>query len=471
MKKTPASQQVREHLSVEIKRLEKRLVPGEVVTPISNISTEQQLRERENVFTPLIGDDKDNEESIDEQISRQKVLLSMLRMQIRRNATSSDGRTFKTILGPLCTRSCPTIHEEFLKAERCPDGIDNSLAHKALYRGYLDAQSHPWLSSMLIREGSFSSSPAQLLKRWGGNCALSEMQSRGVLQREIIDCRPLRRVAGIEYDARILSSFANNPNRAHLLVFGSTHVSIGFNDLGYLLSAKFQESTDFPQRKGCFRFVGYEMSEFSVAKFSVIAHMMRDSDAPLLHLVQVWYSSTWSQGALESFRRSVSSVLNSSPDPLSDSERKIHSYLKNWMTVEPVSAASARQRWLDKILRNSSGNHIFDTCSFRHKQDRLALSKHFLTGELIPSEKDMRMHVVELSESEDSNSLARGNELSLNSADSSGTCEGLTKVSLASKEGENQTDPSIDETAKKATKKQPARSKGHRQTLKKRDAP
>lgn len=391
---TTESRQVSEILSIEIDKLGKQLVARTTVTPISNVSTEQQLRERDADLKPAAGpscqgEEVSNEESIDEYISRVEQAMMMREGMIAANPRASNGRTPKSIFGPLCTRRCPKIHVEFPKAEGWPGGIDSVLAYKILYKGYLDAQLQPWFIAMLLREGAFPFTSSQLFKRWGGDAALLEMAQRDqVWPGDIIDCRPRRLEIGIKYDNRIRSNFVNTPSRTQKLYFGGTHVSVGFNDLGCLLSAEFEEPQEIEKHKEPLRFIGFERSEFSIAKFSVILNMIKDSSIPLGHVIQVWYSSTWSRNAFQSFLSSVASVLNSTPEPKSDSEHKVDSYLKNWMAFEPVSATVARQKWFHMKMRNSPGRDISDACSFRHEKDRLALCKYFLTGELVFPERN-----------------------------------------------------------------------------------
>ena len=60
----------------------------------------------------------------------------------------------------------------------------------------------------------------------------------------------------------------------HTLRFGSTHVAVGFVDLGLLLDSKYLKRTDDTHKSECLLFRGFEANTFSVAKSLVLWDMI-----------------------------------------------------------------------------------------------------------------------------------------------------------------------------------------------------
>lgn len=236
-------------------------------------------------------------------------------------------------------RPPPEIHTEFKKLREWPDGIDATFASKVLYRAYLDASVNPWLNAHGMRDGTFFESLKfdDRMKRWHGIGAMEILRARGSMKcGDIVDGREAHNSFEPTYHARMRTSFANNPNRAEYYYFGTTHVAMGFNDFSSLLAATLSDKLhhDVP-----LNWVGFDMSEFAVAKGKVVAHMLGSSNVAISSVMEVWLSSTWSETTLKNFRESVNVVV----DSLGPNENpKVLSYLTHWAAVEPVSAARAR---------------------------------------------------------------------------------------------------------------------------------
>ena len=111
----------------------------------------------------------------------------------------------------------------------------------------------------------------------------------------------------IEYDPTILHSFSNEINKSEILTPGTTHVAIGFTDLGIFHTAKFNAELT-PEKS--LKWFGYEASAYCCAKTAIITTMMM-MNAPSDHVLQVWYSATWSKETLKSFKSAIEMLLNS----------------------------------------------------------------------------------------------------------------------------------------------------------------
>lgn len=61
----------------------------------------------------------------------------------------------------------------------------------------------------------------------------------------------------------------------NLEMLGTTHVAVGFNDLGMLLTCDLREAPHEQPSQKALRFVGLDGSAFSVAKSLVVAEMLQ----------------------------------------------------------------------------------------------------------------------------------------------------------------------------------------------------
>lgn len=73
-------------------------------------------------------------------------------------------------------------------------------------------------------------------------------------------------------------------------------MAIGFTDFSGLLTASFSDES---KSIAPLRWVGFDMSEFTVAKCKVVAHMLGSWTVPISSMMEVWLSSTWSEMTLK----------------------------------------------------------------------------------------------------------------------------------------------------------------------------
>ncbi|KAG3074965.1 hypothetical protein PI125_g21843 [Phytophthora idaei] len=215
-----------------------------------------------------------------------------------------------------------------------------------------------------------------MVKRWHGTGAFEVLTSKGRFLQygDIIDGRTSQNDALPAYDARIRSNFVNNPNRAEVYFFGTTHVAIGFSDLSSLLSATIQDKTS--NSVGPLRFVGIEMSEVCSRQ---VSQMLGSSDVSISSVMEVWLSSTWSETTLADFRESFDTILTSLQGR--NENLKVVSYLKHWALAETISAAKARSEFFLNLERYNVKS-LMAPASFRREIDRLDLLQYMLTGEV-----------------------------------------------------------------------------------------
>ena len=89
---------------------------------------------------------------------------------------------------------------------------------------------------------------------------------------------------------QLCHSFSNTECREEMLTAGTTHVAIGFVDLGTLLHAKLvaRGSGDDSTKSGPpLLWVGYEQSAYACAKTMVVSRLFEDQ-ASVDDILQVW---------------------------------------------------------------------------------------------------------------------------------------------------------------------------------------
>ncbi|KAG6970022.1 hypothetical protein JG688_00005076 [Phytophthora aleatoria] len=378
----------------------------QTVQRVSTVSTDVQRKERDalqpdNIASATLHEETkggnvtcdEDKESIDQYIARMETFENMMRFGFTTSKANSS-KQYEDLpreMVMFVEHPPPKIHVEFPKLRGWPEGVDPTFAGKVLHRAYLDASANPWIMAHSMRDGTFKRNlyPGDMVKRWHGTAALQILQSKGASLRygDIIDARVK---ALPEYDARIRSNFANNPNRAEVYFFGTTHVAIGFNDFSSLVCASLHDKAD---SAGPLRFCGFEMSKFAVAKCKVVAHMLGSPSISIYSVMEVWLSSTWSETTLSDFRKSVKAVLESLDGQKENA--KVISYLKYWTMTETISAAKARSEFFLNMERyNKKALHT--VCCFRREIDRLDLTEYLLTGEIRASSVVLKIMEEEL---------------------------------------------------------------------------
>ncbi len=374
---------------------------------LSEISTEEQLEQRmmhsSNQNSLFDGSDKkemDQQIKVWEDIYNTYALASTL-------VPKNRFRKMRKFAGPTFDRKLGDYSAEFVRIRGIPDGLGD-FARKILYRTFVSDRIHPWCKLMQWRmawSGFDSKIPegfvvddGEMCKRWHGTAAflaINQNPDKYAKIGAIVDIRePKARLQGTSYDSRIRSNYVNCPSHGEVCYLGSTHVSIGFNDLNSLMNMKWEKPQETKQSSPS-RFVGLEMNEFNIAKTLVITEMLSSRSVPLECILQVWYSTVWSRETLGHFKKSLASVLkkgerNLAPHrnytqgewrPQNVSNTRVGAYLRQWLIAKPVSCKEARRLWLRNVFRQNS--KIFNSISScKDASNRVALTEHFLTGEV-----------------------------------------------------------------------------------------
>ena len=166
------------------------------------------------------------------------------------------------------------------------------------------------------------------------------------------------------------TNFSNSPPSKMYMSSNLAYVGIGFNDLRVLIDATIEEGASGV------RFVGIDLNEFSVAKSMIIAAMLKDPGTAVNHVLQVWYSSTWSKGTLSSFKKAVLAIDASIHRP------PVKQLLEFWKCAEAPDLRTCRQEWLNYFVSETRRYDASTIASFVQLRDRLAACKYFVTGEV-----------------------------------------------------------------------------------------
>ncbi|CAJ1460671.1 unnamed protein product [Effrenium voratum] len=235
--------------------LRKRFLAAQVA-PVSELTTAEQLKRRDGFM---------NELKAKEQFATPDELCKLTdRFKL---APKDVKKKLLAEFGPLMAREVPAFHEQYPKRFGYPGTSQEyvALCRSLLHDAYAHATTSPWMMEISLKSGH-KWSDADLMKRYHGTAGMAWVAENAKNLRPGAIMR--FREGGIDrYSEYIRTSFCNHTTRKDILHFGTTHVAVGFNDLGMLLTCQLLPA---PQGPGPLRFVGIDCSAYSVAKSLVI---------------------------------------------------------------------------------------------------------------------------------------------------------------------------------------------------------
>ena len=258
----------------------------------------------------------------------------------------------------------PPFHTEFITSGLCPPQLEVDVCKKKLSKAYETARLQP-LKKMIIGD------VPQVDKKEVKNALENLHRINDEVGRKWLFTENNKDVFFHSVnvnDENVLRSFSNVPRRPWRYDLNTVHVSVGFVDLGDLLTCDLVHG---PAGRGALHWIGVDMSAYPIAKTAVISRMMRQR-ATTNAIFQVWFSSTWSKDTLKAFRLGVEAVL---ADGCPNS-REVVALLKHWKQAS-VSAAVAVKSWF--AMHSSSLSTAADVLDTK---DRNELIQYLLTGSL-----------------------------------------------------------------------------------------
>lgn len=216
-------------------------------------STEQQLEERKNTIEAV-------EESKDNMSADQ---LGMMRMMMNMFMTDENqSKVFGRKIEPM-----PNFYQEpRLEGGGFPHGVDEVWADNYLRTAFEQSHNLPHFFEFHMRLADYEPEPRDILKRLGTNDKEKLQWYFG--PQFPGNVFPRRTTA---YTSLLRHSFSNQAYRREVLQQGSTHVAIGFVDLGILFAGTLRGNQGDPP----LHFLGIEMSCYAVAKTHVVWQMLK----------------------------------------------------------------------------------------------------------------------------------------------------------------------------------------------------
>ncbi|GIQ85819.1 hypothetical protein KIPB_007553 [Kipferlia bialata] len=276
---------------------------------------------------------------------------------------------------------------------RHPEGWDRTKLRNHLRLCHESSRLLPYSMEMLMRQGRWPIDPTDLMKRLNGNWNLD-----WYLEAKIGDVCTKSPSMPQSYNAYTRHNFSNQVYPCDVMYWGTSHVAVGFVDLGPLLMAEIRTVGGEEEREtDPLTYVGYELSAYAVAKSSVIWHLLQTAPEGeegererVRRVLQVWYSATWERETESLFRASVSALLAPSLSPSNTSSSsgsssaamhpEVRAILEHWASpsLSPsLSLSQARRAWYE--THESTAEHL--SGCLKRRQDRVAVGMYHLTGD------------------------------------------------------------------------------------------
>jgi len=160
---------------------------------------------------------------------------------------------------------------------------------------------------------------------------------------------------------------------------GTTHVAVGFVDLGMLLAADLGSPPSI-LCSGPLTFLGIDLSAYTVAKTLVVWEMIKQTpnkdpiqrEAQMRYVAQVWYSTTLEGGAFERMKNALRSLCSSNKAYNSN----VSEILEHWAAAARFPLKKAREAFSDDATTNRSFiGHFVRKC------DRIAMGRYEISGD------------------------------------------------------------------------------------------
>ena len=189
-------------------------------------------------------------------------------------------------------------------------------------------------------------------------------------------------------------SFSNQTYRPEQLHRGTTHVAVGFVDLGILLTMSLldppttapvpvpMDDKNLDMVHPPLHFVGVELSPYSVAKAHVIWELLKgspsSSEHPVehcSHILQVWFSTTWASGT-ESKVKDCLERLCGPKSTHPDLDPQVCEILEYWRDADMMPLEAVRGSYREYVTESKSsiGNLL-------RQKDRVALARYETSGD------------------------------------------------------------------------------------------
>ena len=258
-----------------------------------------------------------------------------------------------------------------------PTGVAEASAKQYLERSYERSRALPHLFEMSMVNEMFVAPKEYAAKRYFGIKELCDWFATG--NRRMGDvCDTYFEVP---YNSDVRSSYSNQVYSTELLEKGTTHVDIGFTDLGTILTCRLADSQSDEGDSMPLRFLGYDNSTYAVAKSMVIWSMCKRSfeylstaEEHASAVMQVWYSTVWSSTTSKAFFETVQDLCVDTTS-MAALHTTVSSLLQHWAASPGVELASA----MTKTAHGKEG-YPSSIGMLLQQADRVDMARYELTG-------------------------------------------------------------------------------------------
>lgn len=311
--------------------------------------------------------------------SAHDAMLRTLRFLLMKMPAKEQVRVFGERIQPL-----PNYTREVLSHPMgLPIGVDHGWALKYLDRSYNNAAMLPYSMEMSIRNPEWTPSIRDTIHRLGNNDPRKLRWWSCVDEGFVYDDGQSHTLdQGWYPTCMIRHSFSNQVYSAETFICGTTHVAVGFVDLGMLLFSDFIAVDGHPSVP-C-RFVGVESSPYAIAKALVLWQMLQQAPPPsqsairqahLKSVLQVWFSTTWTNDTRARLDVALKTLLSDSST--SSNSQRVRRLLQYWRASAGVPLHQARS----EHAKSTDENQSYIGCLLR-KADRVAMARYELTGDV-----------------------------------------------------------------------------------------
>ena len=202
-------------------------------------------------------------------------------------------------------------------------------------------------NSSIIASGLEEQTKEIFLQRWGTNAVEKDFC-------QFLETKPFHSIYEKKtkpYNTKGFQTMKNYNLPEWMFDFGKTHVSIGCVDFQQLLLGKLNQTEDGSPLD----FYGIDSVNVSIARCWILYQMMRNGANPR-SVLQVWFSTAWTDDAYGDFIKAVDDLLETK-----DKEEDIMRLLKHWKTAK-LDVQKVACLWAKDIYKEGR-NAPFEACA------------------------------------------------------------------------------------------------------------
>ena len=233
------------------------------------------------------------------------------------------------------------------------------------------------LIAMQIEERQETELIDVMFKRWG-----NKVFDPSFLQR--LDQVPVHTIFDQKTENFNFKKFQTMKNHVvpeWIYEYGKTHVSIGCADFSQLLFGKL----DNKDSSDPLVFIGIDSSVVSIARCWILYQMIRNKVNPR-SILQVWFSSAWTDEAQKDFLQSVEELVAVKDTNIKENIKELLNY---WLKSKLASKTS-QDLWSKHFLKDHV-NKVFEPCvNLKKECDRVDYARYLLTGTIFADENQVK---------------------------------------------------------------------------------